>query len=68
MEHVELYGRVRYVVKIQGMSHRVAAWMFDIDRRTVDKMLVIAAPRLSPQVGTEATQTGSFRWHYRLDS
>ena len=44
MEHVELYGRVRYVVKIQGMSHRVAAWMFDIDRRTVDKMLVIAAP------------------------
>ena len=42
MKQVELYGRVRYAVKIQGMSRREAARMFGIDRRTVDKMLVFS--------------------------
>ena len=44
MKQLELYGRVRYAVKIQGMSRREAARLFGIDRRTVDKMLAFAAP------------------------
>ena len=39
MNQLELYGRVRYAVKIQGMSRREAARVFGIDRRTVDEML-----------------------------
>ena len=43
-KRVELYGRVRYAVKIQGMSRREAARVFGVDRRTVDKMLAFPAP------------------------
>ncbi|MDP7179417.1 MAG: hypothetical protein QF749_14145 [Verrucomicrobiota bacterium] len=39
MKQLELYGRVRYAVIIQGMSRRKAARMFGIDRRTVDEMV-----------------------------
>jgi transposase len=63
MKQVELYGRVRYAVIIQGMSRRKAARMFGIDRRTVDKMVAFpeppgyrrkktpARPKLDPYVG-----------------
>ena len=63
MKQVELYGRVRYAVKIQGMSRREAARLFGVDRRTVDKMLAFptppgyrrkkapARPKLDPFVG-----------------
>ena len=63
MKQLELYGRVRYAVKIQGMSRREAARVFGIDRRTVDKMLAFptppgyrrkktpARPKLDPFVG-----------------
>ena len=63
MKQGELYGRVRYAVKIQGMSRRGAARVFGIDRRTVDKMLAFsvppgyrrkrtpARPKLDPYVG-----------------
>jgi len=44
MKHVELYGRVRYAVLIQGMSRRKAARVFGVDRRTVDKMLAFSVP------------------------
>ena len=44
MKQVELYGRVRYAVLIQGMSRREAARVFGIDRRTVDKMLAFSVP------------------------
>ena len=44
MKHLELYGRVRYAVKIQGMSRREAARVFCVDRRTVNKMLAHSAP------------------------
>jgi len=44
MKRVELYGRVRHAVIIQGMSRREAARAFGIDRRTVDKMLVFSVP------------------------
>ncbi|PCI46612.1 MAG: hypothetical protein COB49_08155 [Alphaproteobacteria bacterium] len=41
---MELYGRVRHAVLIDGMSRREAARIFSIDRRTVDKMLVFPVP------------------------
>ena len=41
MKGVELYGRVRYAVQIEGLSHREAARRFGIDPRTVAKMIVI---------------------------
>jgi transposase len=44
MKRVELYGRVRRAVFIQGLSRREAARVFGIDRRTVDKMLVFSVP------------------------
>ncbi|MCP5091450.1 MAG: IS21 family transposase [Gammaproteobacteria bacterium] len=44
MKRVELYGRVRHAVTVQGMSRREAARVFGIDRRTVDKMLAFSVP------------------------
>jgi len=44
MKRVELYGRVRHAVIVQGMSRREAARVFGIDRRTVDKMLAFSVP------------------------
>ena len=44
MKRVELYGRVRHAIVIQGMSRREAARIFGIDRRTVDKMLAFSVP------------------------
>ena len=38
MKGVELYGRVRHAVRIEGLSHREAARRFGIDLRTVAKM------------------------------
>src|ERR1700687_2388032 len=44
MKLVELYGRVRYAVRIEGMSSREAARRFGIAPRTVAKMLTFSAP------------------------
>jgi len=44
MKAVELYGRVRYAVRIEGLSHREAARRFGIDPRTVAKMMVFSVP------------------------
>ena len=44
MKHVDLYGRVRHAVLIEGMSGREAARVFGIDPRTVAKMLVFSVP------------------------
>ena len=44
MKRVELYGRVRHAVLIEGMSRREASRVFGIDRRTVDKMLRFSVP------------------------
>ena len=44
MKGVELYGRVRYAVQIEGLSNRAAARRFGIDPRTVAKMLVFSVP------------------------
>ena len=44
MKVVELYGRVRYAVQIEGLSQREAARRFGIDPRTVAKMMKFSAP------------------------
>jgi transposase len=44
MKLVELYGRVRYAVQIEGISRREAARRFGIDPRTVAKMLSFSVP------------------------
>ena len=44
MKGVELYGRVRRAVLVDGMSRREAARVFGIDRRTVDKTLAFSVP------------------------
>ncbi len=44
MKGVELYGRVRYAVQIEGLSHRGAARRFGTDPRTVAKMMKFTAP------------------------
>jgi hypothetical protein len=58
MKDVELYGRVRYAVRIEGLSHREAARRFGIDPRTVAKMMVFSVPpgyrRKKPPGATEA--------------
>jgi hypothetical protein len=42
---VELYGRVRHAVLVDGMSRREAARIFGINRRTVEKMLRFSIPQ-----------------------
>ena len=44
MKLVELYGRVRNAVRIEGISRREAARRFGIDPRTVAKMLAFSVP------------------------
>ncbi len=44
MKFVELYGKVRYAVQIEGISRREAARRFGIDPRTVAKMLSFSVP------------------------
>src|SRR5215208_6138715 len=44
MKLVELYGKVRYAVQMEGISRREAARRFGIDPRTVAKMLSFSVP------------------------
>jgi transposase len=44
MKDVELYGRVRYAVRIEGLSERAAARRFGIDPRAVIKMMKFSVP------------------------
>lgn len=44
MKRVEPYARVRYAVRIEGISRREAARRFGIDPRTVTKMLSFSVP------------------------
>ena len=43
MKNVDLYGRVRHAVLIDGMSSREAARVFGVDPRTIAKMLAFSA-------------------------
>ena len=59
MKLVDLYGRVRYAVRIEGVSSREAARRFGIDPRTVAKMLSFSVPpRLPPHPAAGASQAG----------
>jgi hypothetical protein len=44
MKGLELYGRVRYAVQIEGLSHRETARRFGLDPRTVAKMVKFSVP------------------------
>lgn len=44
MKNVDLYGRVRHAVLIDGMSSRGAARIFGVGPRTVAKMLAFSVP------------------------
>ena len=44
MKQVDLYGRVRHSVLIEGISQREAARIFGIDPRTVAKILAFSVP------------------------
>ena len=44
MKGVELYGRVRYAVQIEGLSHRAAARRLGIDLRTTANTMKFTAP------------------------
>src|SRR5947209_8408474 len=44
MKGVELYAKVRFAVRIEGISSREAARRFGIDPRTVAKMLLFSVP------------------------
>jgi len=44
MKLVDLYGRFRYAVGVEGISRREAARRFGIDPRTVAKMLSFSVP------------------------
>ena len=41
---MELYGRVRHAVLVDGLSRRETSRIFGINRRTVDKMLAFSVP------------------------
>ena len=41
---MELYGRVRHAVRIEGLSERAAARRFGLDPRTVGKMMKFSVP------------------------
>ena len=44
MKVLELYGKVRYAVQIEGLSQREAGRRFGIDPRTVAKMMAFSVP------------------------
>jgi hypothetical protein len=44
MKGVELYGRVRHAVRIEGLSEGAAARRFGLDPRTVNKMMKFSVP------------------------
>src|ERR1700693_6218673 len=44
MKNVDLYLKVRYAVRIEGLSERAAARRFGIDPRTVNKMMKFSVP------------------------
>ena len=62
MKGVELYAKVRYAVRIEGISGREAARRFGIDPRTVAKMLSFSLP-----LDTGASEAGSFCGDHRAD-
>ena len=67
MKGVELYGRVRHAVRIEGLSERAAARRFGLDPRTVNKMMKFSVPpgyvRKKPPVPQLFVATGASKWN-----
>ena len=69
MKGVELYGRVRHAVQIEGLSRREAGRRFGIDPRTVGKMMLFSVPpgyrrrepAAKPKLGGEVPTQQSLR-------
>jgi len=65
MEHrrdvpVEIYGRVRRAVRVEGRSQRAVAREFGLSRETVRKMLPVrGAARLPAAAADQAAQAGA---------
>jgi hypothetical protein len=72
MKGVELYGRVRYAVQIEGLSHREAARQFGIASDKVVKFSVPTHSKLStigvPLGGVTAKATASAPFSDRMAS
>ena len=69
MKRVELYAKVRYAVRIEGLSERAAARRFGIDPRTVAKMVAFSVPpgyRRTQAAG--AAEAGCVHRHHRPHS
>ena len=68
MKQVDLYGRVRHSVLIEGISQREAARIFGIDPRTVAKMLsVFCSTWISAPTTRESPEAGCVYGDYRSD-
>ena len=61
MKGVELYGRVRHAVQIEGLSRREAARRFGIDPRTVAKMMAFSVLHLTAQMREFASYVEFYR-------
>jgi DNA-binding transcriptional regulator LsrR (DeoR family) len=51
---VEIYGRIRRAVLVEGRSQRAVAREFGLSRTTVQKMLKYAVPRRIPTTSQAA--------------
>jgi transposase len=58
MKDVELYARVRYAVRIEGLSERAAARRFGIDPRTVPPGYRRRQPPVKPKLGAFIADKG----------
>jgi hypothetical protein len=66
MKVVELYGRVRYAVQIEGLSRREAARQYGIDPRAVAKMLlVLGTARVPAELAAGASEARPVHRDYR---
>ena len=60
MKQVELYAKVRYAVRIEGLSERAAARRFGIGPRTVSKMLAFYREAYTPAEDSSSEYTSGF--------
>ena len=67
MKGVDLYGRVRYAVQIEGLSRREAGRRFGIDPRTVAKMMAFSVPRISAEQAAGTAEAGPVHRDHRSD-
>jgi hypothetical protein len=68
MKGVDLYGRVRYALPIEGLSRREAGRRFGIDPRTVAKMMgLLCAAGISAEQAAGSAEAGPVHRDHRSD-